>query len=147
MRTTDPTYPHPTSTGGSAVMKGNRKADTRPELRLRSALHRNGMRFRKQYLVKAEGLRVECDVAFPSNKVAVFLDGCFWHGCPEHGKAPRSNVHYWTPKIVGNVARDKRVNDSLQSLGWTVIRLWEHLGIDDCVCRVSSAIDASNESP
>lgn len=142
MKTSDPNYPRPTNGSVTLVMRGNRKTDTGPELRLRSALHRKGMRFRKQYLVRAEGLGVRCDLAFPSRKLAVFIDGCFWHGCPQHGKAPTSNVHYWNPKIAGNIARDRRVDNSLRNLGWTVLRLWEHSPIEDSVQSVAEALAA-----
>jgi len=134
-------YPHPTSAAVTAVMKGNRKVDTRPEVALRSALHRLGLRFRKQYLVHLPADRpVRIDVAFTRAKVAVFLDGCFWHGCPKHGRVPTTNSHYWPAKLERNRARDARVTSALQRDGWDVIRIWEHVPVADAVDRVMSAV-------
>jgi DNA mismatch endonuclease (patch repair protein) len=119
-------YPHPTTAAVTAVMKGNRRADTRPEVALRSDLHRRGLRFRKDVALRpAERLR-RVDIVFPSVKLAVFVDGCFWHGCPEHGNRPKANTDYWTPKLSRNVARDAEINRELTSAGWSVIRVWEH---------------------
>jgi DNA mismatch endonuclease (patch repair protein) len=107
-------------------MKGNRRADTRPEVVLRSELHRRGLRFRKDVgLRPAERLR-RVDIVFPVVKLAVFVDGCFWHRCPEHGNRPKANTDYWSPKLSRNVARDALVNSELTSAGWSVIRVWEH---------------------
>ena len=80
-------------------MQANRRRDTKPELALRSELHRLGYRFRKDYRLQLEGLRVRPDVAFTLARVAVFVDGCFWHGCPEHGHEPRVKAWYWGPKL------------------------------------------------
>jgi DNA mismatch endonuclease (patch repair protein) len=107
-------------------MKGNKRRDTLPEVRLRSALHRQGLRFRKDYRIELPTLRVRADIAFPARRVAVFVDGCFWHGCPLHGSRPRRNVSYWQPKLERNRARDERVNTVLRDHGWTVVRVWEH---------------------
>jgi DNA mismatch endonuclease, patch repair protein len=119
-------YPVPTSAGVSAAMRGNRKKNTRPELALRSALHRRGVRFRLGGVVTAGGVRVAPDLVFRQARVAIFVDGCFFHSCPDHGNAPRANVAYWAPKLARNVERDSQVNDALVAEGWTVIRTWEH---------------------
>lgn len=106
-------------------MQGNRSRDTKPELRLRSILHRRGLRYR----VAARpipGIRRTADVVFTRVRVAVFVDGCFWHGCPEHYRRPSSNVGYWDAKVQRNVARDREVEALLADAGWTVIRAWEH---------------------
>lgn len=122
-------YPHPTSTAATNRMRGNRRADTRPEMRLRSALHRRGMRFRKDYRIDAGHRRVRADVAFPRQRLAVFVDGCFWHSCPDHGAAPKSNLDYWIPKLQGNIDRDRAVDQALQDSGWTVLRFWAHVPV------------------
>jgi len=89
-------------------MRANRRTDTKPEMALRRALHRQGYRFRKDYrLDLAGGTRVRPDIAFTARRVAVFVDGCFWHACPEHGTRPANNVWYWEPKLRRNVERDR----------------------------------------
>jgi len=130
-------YPNPTTVAASRIGKANRKRDTRPEVSLRSALHRRGLRFRKDLLLRcSNGVKVRPDIVFTASRVAVFVDGCFWHGCPDHGTVPRSNVDYWRPKFEANVARDRRADDALAQDGWLVIRVWEH-EVDDAVDRVA----------
>lgn len=119
-------YPEPSSASATTVGKANRRTNTKPELALRSALHGRGLRFRKDYQLRANGLRVRPDVVFTRRRVAVFVDGCFWHNCPEHGSVPKRNVDYWLPKLAANRARDDRVNEALQAEGWAVVRIWEH---------------------
>lgn len=127
MRPGDPQWPAPTSAATTAVMLGNRWRDTRPEVALRSILHRRGLRFRKRHTIALGERRwTQPDVVFPRERVAVFIDGCFWHRCPLHGTSPRSNAAYWGPKLDRNVARDQDTNDRLAALGWTVLRAWEH---------------------
>jgi DNA mismatch endonuclease (patch repair protein) len=122
-------------------MRANRRTDTKPELALRHALHRLGYRYRKDYRLDLEGgRRVRPDIAFTARKLAVFVDGCFWHACPEHGSKPRANEWYWGPKLVRNVERD-RINDAALILaGWTVVRLWEHVPLDEAVSTVVTAL-------
>ena len=118
-------------------MRANRRTDTKPELALRHALHRLGPTRPRLDLDK--GPPGPADIAFTARKVAVFVDGCFWHACPEHGSKPRANEWYWGPKLVKNVERD-RVNDAALILaGWTVVRLWEHVPLDDAVDAIESA--------
>ena len=126
-------------------MRANRRTDTKPELALRHALHRLGYRYRKDYRLDLDsGRRVRPDIAFTARKVAVFVDGCFWHACPEHGSKPRANEWYWGPKLVRNVERD-RINDAALILaGWSVIRLWEHVPLEEAVRTVVAAISAPN---
>ena len=95
--------------------------DTRPELLLRSAMHSLGLRFR----VKAK-LPGRPDVVFTRAKIAVFVDGCFWHACPEHGVMPRNNREWWQEKLDRNVERDREKDGELRALGWEVIHVWEH---------------------
>lgn len=92
------------------------------ERALRSALHAAGLRFRLHRRVEG----VEVDIVFPGPKVGIFVDGCFWHGCPEHATLPKSNADYWLPKLAENTERDRRQTDRLRAAGWTVIRVWEH---------------------
>jgi DNA mismatch endonuclease, patch repair protein len=137
-------YPRPSTEGRAANMRAIRRTDTKPEIALRRALHRQGYRFRKDYrLDLAEGKRVRPDIAFTARRVAVFVDGCFWHACPEHGSKPRANEWYWGPKLIKNVERD-RVNDAALILaGWAVVRLWEHVPLDEAVTTVVTALTAT----
>lgn len=106
----------------SEIMKRVKQKDTAAELALRSALHGLGLRYRLHRRI--EGVVV--DVVFPTAKVAVFVDGCFWHGCPLHATFPKSNQSYWLPKLAENKERDQRQSEKLSTTGWSVIRLWEH---------------------
>lgn len=133
-------YPNPSSNAVSAVMRANRKTDTKPEVRLRSALQRRGLRFRKNLLLRLGSVRVRPDVVFPARKVAIFVDGCFWHRCPAHGVSPRSNSAYWQEKLDGNVARDTKVTAQLRAQGWTVIRVWEHADPEDAAAAIALAL-------
>jgi DNA mismatch endonuclease, patch repair protein len=119
-------YPSPTSAAVSAAMRGNRKRDTRPEVQVRSLLHRRGYRFRKNLPINVGGWQVRADIVFTRQRLAVFIDGCFWHRCPIHGTSPRANTWYWGPKLDRNVERDRETDQRLRSVGWTVLRMWEH---------------------
>jgi DNA mismatch endonuclease (patch repair protein) len=130
-------YPLPSSPGRSANMKANRRTDTKPELALRKALHAKGFRYRKDLrLDLAGGVRVRPDIVFTARRVAVFVDGCFWHCCPDHGSQPASNTWYWEPKLRRNVERDRTADTALGEAGWTVIRFWEHESLDEAVAVV-----------
>lgn len=109
-------------------MRANRRRDTEPERRVRKLLHAHGLRFRVDLSIRAgHGRPIRPDIVFPRARLAVFIDGCFWHGCPEHGRRPEvKNGHYWGPKITGNAERDQRQTQALAEAGWTVIRFWEH---------------------
>ena len=134
-------YPKASSEGRSANMRAIRRTDTKPELALRRALHRLGYRFRKDYrLDLAAGKRVRPDIAFTARKVAVFVDGCFWHACPDHGSKPSVNQGYWAPKLLRNVERDRAADSALELAGWQVVRLWEHVPIDAAVAAVVAAL-------
>lgn len=133
-------YPEPKDEAATKVGKANRRSDTKPELRLRSALHRRGHRYRKDLLLRLDGVRVRPDVVFTRCKVAVFVDGCFWHGCPDHQHIPKSNHEYWVPKLAANVERDRTVNRALTSQGWRVVRIWEHSDLDVAVSAVEDAL-------
>lgn len=131
-----PRYPAAMNRGRSNNMKANRRTNTKPEIRLRSALHRLGYRFRKDMPVRAGEVRVRPDIVFSRQRVAIFVDGCFWHCCPEHGRIPGVNGWYWDPKLKRNVERDREVTAALTRHGWTVIRLWEHEPLDTAVDQV-----------
>src|SRR3954451_19715574 len=120
-------------------MRGNRGRDTRPERALRSALHALGRRFRANHRAEPD-LRCRPDIVFTRAKLAVFVDGCFWHRCPLHGTMPKSNADYWEPKLRANVARDRRVDELLNEHGWTVVRLWEHEDPSEAANRVVDAV-------
>jgi DNA mismatch endonuclease, patch repair protein len=107
-------------------MQQQRERDTAPELALRRALHRRGLRFRLDRPI-VPGTRRRVDIVFSRARLAIFVDGCFWHGCPYHGShVPRVNTWYWPAKIAGNKARDVDTNDRLNDAGWQVLRFWEH---------------------
>lgn len=131
--------PKPTSAAASAVMRGNRRKDTRPEIAVRSELHRRGLRFFK-HRRPVYDLRCEADIVFPRARVAVFIDGCFWHGCPDHGTRPASNASYWNAKIDRNTARDRRNDEWLRSNGWHIVRGWEHEPATHIADRVESVL-------
>lgn len=107
------------------TMLGNRRRDTAPELVIRRLLHSHGLRYRVDWPLPFDRRR-RADIVFTKQKVAVFIDGCFWHGCPEHYIAPRANSEFWADKVAGNEARDRDTDHRLFELGWTVLRFWEH---------------------
>jgi DNA mismatch endonuclease (patch repair protein) len=121
-------------------MRANRGKDTTPEIKLRSALHARGLRFRKNLRIDlGPGRRVRPDVTFGGARLAVFVDGCYWHGCTEHRSIPASNVDFWYAKITGTRRRDVAQTAWLEHAGWTVIRVWEHEPVLDAVDRISRA--------
>lgn len=107
------------------VMQGNRSRDTRPELLVRSAVHAMGLRYRVAERPLRD-VRRTADMVFRRARVAVFCDGCFWHGCPDHYKPPRRNSDYWHPKIERNIQRDRETDGLLLAAGWIPLRFWEH---------------------
>lgn len=126
-------------------MQGNGRRDTAPELSLRSDLHARGWRFRVQYPVPGRSRR-SADIAFTKRKIAVMVDGCFWHGCPTHASRPATNSAYWINKIEKNQTRDRDTDQVLRDAGWTVIRIWEHASRTDAVRIVEEALrDAAAE--
>jgi DNA mismatch endonuclease (patch repair protein) len=121
-------------------MRGNRRVDTNPERVIRSLLHRQGLRFRKNAVLTVDGIRVTADIVFPSKRVAVFIDGCFWHGCPEHGRVPKANAAYWNAKLARNVERDARNTALLRGAGWTVLRHWEHEVAEEVALSIAEVV-------
>lgn len=122
-----PPPPKSMSAGVRRSMQANRRSGTSPEMRLRSALHAAGWRYRVDLVIVTPDGRVRPDIIFTRRKLAIFVDGCFWHGCPEHGVRPKSNESYWGPKLRRNAQRDRRDVERLEAAGWTVLRLWEHV--------------------
>jgi DNA mismatch endonuclease (patch repair protein) len=120
-------------------MQGNRGKDTLPELALRRELHRLGLRYRVNTR-PIQTMRQTADVVFTRRKVAVFVDGCFWHGCPDHYSAPKTNGVFWQDKVMRNVTRDRHVDEVLQQAGWVVIRVWEHESPSAAASEIAEAI-------
>jgi len=121
------------------VMVANYGDNTLPELLIRRTLFRFGLRFRKNAR-PIESLRCVADIVFPKRRVCVFVDGCFWHGCPKHFKCPKTNSAWWSEKIEANRVRDRRQTKRLQRAGWTVIRVWEHDLIAKRISIVSNRV-------
>lgn len=138
--------PPASSPGVRRRMQATRQRDTPAEIALRSALHRRGHRFRPHRFIKGVP-RVCPDIVFVSAKVAVFVDGCFWHRCPEHGSEPKSNRDWWRKKLVANVERDRRNDVELQAAGWSVVRVWEHDETDSAADQVEQVIRAKRTTP
>lgn len=118
-----------------------RHRDTAAELALRRSLFAAGLRYRVQYPVEGKPRRT-IDIAFTRAKVAVFVDGCYWHGCPVHGTQARNNAAWWRSKIATNQQRDVDTSTHLERLGWVVIRVWEHEGTGEGLARVVAALAA-----
>jgi DNA mismatch endonuclease (patch repair protein) len=127
-------------------MRANRGKDTGPEVALRKVLFRRGYRFRKNLrLDLGPGLRARPDIAFTRPKVAVFVDGCYWHGCKEHRSIPASNREFWLRKIDATRQRDIAQAEWLEAAGWTVIRVWEHECVDEAADRVAETVRRMSE--
>ena len=133
-------YPEPTSAAASKIGTANRRKDTRCEVRFRSELHSLGMRFRKDFAVVVAGRSIRVDVAFTRARVAVFVDGCFWHWCPVHGRMPKSNLSYRQPKLRRNRDRDSENDAALNTAGWRTIRIWEHDDLGAAARRIETVV-------
>lgn len=129
-----------------AVMRANKGRDTRPERALRSALHARGLRYRVNARPLPE-VRRTVDVVFPGQRIAVFLDGCFWHGCPVHHRPASKNSEFWSSKIEGTKARDSDTDRRLAQQGWTVIRVWEHEDPNEAAERIGNVVLNYRKSP
>jgi DNA mismatch endonuclease (patch repair protein) len=127
--------PAPLDAATSARLGRQRRTSTKPELALRRELHRRGLRFR----VHHAGLPGRPDIAFTRARLAVFVDGCFWHACPEHGTLPRNNRDWWRAKLDRNVTRDRAKDAALDELGWVVLHVWEHEAMAAAADRVEAA--------
>lgn len=122
------------------IMQANKRRDTKPEMEIRRGLHRLGLR----YFVDRSpvpGSRRRADIVFPRQKIAVFVDGCFWHGCPVHGPTHfKTNAEYWTEKISTNQSRDADTNEQLAAAGWLVLRFWEHTQTHSAVEEIATQV-------
>ncbi|WP_269803216.1 very short patch repair endonuclease [Streptomyces sp. Go-475] len=127
------------SNAARATMRANRSQDTKPELALRRAIHALGLRYRVS-IRPLPSLRRTADIVFTRAKVAVFLDGCFWHGCPVHHTLASANATYWQDKVRRNRERDQDTNAQLAAAGWTVLRFWEHEDLAAAALRVAEVV-------
>jgi DNA mismatch endonuclease (patch repair protein) len=136
-----PLHPGAISSDLSKRMSRAARRDTAPELALRRELHRRGRRYRVVVRVPGRNRRT-IDIAFTRARLAVFVDGCFWHGCPEHGTRPAHNSEWWTTKLAANFGRDRDTDEHLASEGWGVLRIWEHVPPSQAADQVEAALDA-----
>ena len=130
------------SPGNRKSMQGNRSRDTRPELAVRSAVHRRGIRFRVSIRPQPELPRT-ADLVLRRSRIAVFVDGCYWHGCPDHYTQPSTNSEYWAKKIARNVERDAETTAYLRHAGWKVLRFWEHEDPESVADQVQESVRAA----
>ncbi len=117
------TRPAASSESVRARMSRQKRRDTKPEVAIRRELHRRGLRYRVERIVLP---RRKADIVFGPAKVAVFVHGCFWHSCPQHGTMPKANADWWAAKLARNVERDRETREALQAQGWQVMEVWEH---------------------
>ena len=131
--------PDPPSPAKSAQMSRVRNRHTAPELAIRRVLHRRGLRYRTDMPVLDIG-RTRPDIVFTRVQVAVFVDGCFWHRCPDHASFPKANADWWREKLDTNVRRDRAIDEALAEAGWLVIRIWEHEDPTEAADRIESIV-------
>ena len=138
MSTDEP--PAPVTTPQTAArMSRQARRDTAPELALRRELHRRGLRYRVDHPLPGMPRR-RADLLFPRAKVAVFVDGCFWHSCPIHGTKPANNEAWWAKKLQRHVERDRETDAALETAGWTVLRFWEHMVVVEAADNVERTV-------
>ncbi|MGA5516756.1 very short patch repair endonuclease [Streptomyces pseudogriseolus] len=126
-------------------MSRQNRRDTAPEVAVRRILHAGGLRYRVNVPVPGMPRRT-IDIVFPKAKVAVFLDGCFWHGCPQHATSPKANAEWWRTKLDKNMARDAETTEHLTQEGWTVLRFWEHEPVSDVASRIAATVKPQREA-
>ncbi|CAM5420178.1 very short patch repair endonuclease [Streptomyces xanthochromogenes] len=136
----------PSSASVSARMSRQGSRDTTPELAVRKLLHAAGLRYRVNVPVPGMPRRT-IDIAFGSAKIAVFMDGCFWHGCPQHATSPKANAEWWRTKLDKNMARDLETTEHLRAAGWTVLRFWEHESPELVACSIREAREGATHPP
>ncbi|MFB4308359.1 very short patch repair endonuclease [Actinomadura sp. GTD37] len=127
------------SAGVRKSMQGNKSRGTKPELALRRAVHALGLRYRVS-MRPLPKVRRTADLVFTKAKVAVFMDGCFWHGCPEHHTKSATNAAYWAEKVERNRERDAETDGLLRDAGWSVIRIWEHEDTNEAASKIARAV-------
>lgn len=135
------THPPASSTNTRERMEAQPRRDTTPEILLRRELHRRGLRYRIDRK-PVQSLHRRADIVFGPARVAVFVDGCFWHLCPEHGTWPRSNAAWWRDKLARNRERDRETDRKLAEAHWTVVRVWEHESPIEAADRVQEIVAA-----
>ncbi|MGI5180146.1 very short patch repair endonuclease [Dactylosporangium sp. CA-152071] len=130
------------SPGVRKSMQANTGRDTAPELALRRAVHALGLRY---YVNRRpiKSVRRTADLLFPRVRVAVFLDGCFWHGCPQHHTVAKTNAAFWAEKVATNRRRDLDTNERLIQAGWTVVRVWEHEPAAQAAARIAATVSSA----
>ena len=122
------------------IMKANKGVDTGPELRLRSFVHQAGLRYAVNVRPEAD-INRRADLVFRSARVAVFVHGCFWHGCPKHYTLPKSNRKFWAKKVLRNRERDQETQRLLRKRGWKVLVFWEHQAVDSCGIKTIETVE------
>ncbi|MET8227440.1 very short patch repair endonuclease [Streptomyces sp. NPDC004082] len=136
----------PSSPAVSARMSRQLSRDTAPEVAVRRLLHASGLRYRVNVPVPGVPRRT-IDIVFGKEKIAVFMDGCFWHGCPQHATHPKANAEWWRAKLEKNMARDRETTAHLRAAGWTVLRFWEHESAEDVARHVTAALASKRRPP
>ena len=124
-------------------MKNQARRDTKPELAVRRAVWRRCLRYRVD-VAPLPKMRRRADMVFTKAKVAVYIDGCFWHSCPEHATTPKANRSWWMGKLAANVRRDRDTDERLEAAGWTVVHVWEHEDAEHAADRVEKAVRSSS---
>ncbi len=132
----------PSSPDVSERMSRVRNKDTAAEMAIRRDLHSRGFRYRVNLRIPEAG-RSRADIAFTKKRVVVFVDGCFWHKCPDHATFPKSNERWWADKLDTNVRRDRSIDSALERGGWTVLRIWEHEDPKEAVDMIAAAVNRS----
>ena len=122
-----------------------KKRDNGPEMAVRRLLHAAGLRYRVAWPIPGQRRRT-IDIAFTRARLAVFVDGCFWHGCPLHATLPKANAAWWVDKISTNRARDADVTSQLEDMGWTVLRFWEHETPEDVVSTIVERLTSTDSA-
>jgi DNA mismatch endonuclease (patch repair protein) len=124
-------------------MERQRRAGTRPEWAIRRLVHAGGLRYLVDAPLPVGGTRRRADLLFRGAEVAVFVDGCFWHACPDHATKPKANESWWAEKLAANVARDRDTDRLLTEHGWTVVRVWEHEDPAEAANRIMQTVRLS----
>jgi DNA mismatch endonuclease (patch repair protein) len=127
-------------------MRAIRRRDTGPEMEIRSLLHRAGLRYRVDHRIGTGRSAPRPDIAFTKQRIAVFIDGCFWHQCPEHATMPKANRDFWAPKLRRNVERDRENDAALRAMGWTVLRFWEHEEAERAAAEIMEAVSTTTRA-